>query len=65
MIVSMQAHIGVPHPLTVRQTAAVLGLSMLVFKPKWKACIEAGSRSTLFAALLAVGMFALAIVGGR
>jgi hypothetical protein len=53
MIVTMQGHIGVPHFL------AALGLSMLVFKPKWKACIEAGPRSMLFAALFVIGIFAL------
>jgi hypothetical protein len=58
MIVTMQGHIGVPHFL------AALGLSMLVFKPKWKACIEAGPRSMLFAALFVIGIFALVIVKG-
>ena len=59
MIVTMQGNIGVPHLL------AALGLSMLVFKPKWKACIEAGSRSMLFATLFVIGVFALVIVSGR
>jgi hypothetical protein len=41
MIVVMQGHIGVPELL------ASFGLPMLVFKPEWKAAIEAGPRSML------------------
>jgi hypothetical protein len=59
MMVTMQGPIGVPHLL------AALGLSMLVFKPKWKASIEAGPRSALLAALFVVGVFALALATGR
>ena len=56
MIIVMRSHIGIPELL------AVMGLSILVFKPKWEACIKAGPRSMLFAAALIIGLFALAIV---
>jgi hypothetical protein len=59
MIVTMQGNIGVPHLL------GALGLSILVFKPKWKACIEAGPRSMLPAALFVIGVSVLVIVSGR
>ncbi|HLK63222.1 MAG TPA: hypothetical protein VKU19_07265 [Bryobacteraceae bacterium] len=55
----MQGHIGVPHLL------ATLGLSILVFKPKWKACIQAGPRSMLFAAFFVIGASVLVIMSGR
>jgi hypothetical protein len=61
MIVTLQGHIGIGAPPLL----AVLGLSMLLFKPKWKACIEAGPRSMLFAALFVIGVFALVVVSGR
>ncbi len=56
-MVTMASHIGVP--------LAALGLSMLVFQPKWKACLEGGPRSILFGAVLAIGLFALSMVSGR
>jgi hypothetical protein len=59
LLLTMQGQIGVPHLL------AVLGLSMLFFKPKWKACIEAGPLSMLVAAVFVIGAFALFIVSGR
>ena len=59
MIVTVQGHLGVPHLL------AALGLSTLLFKAKWKACMEAGPRSILVAALFVVGVFTLVVVSGR
>ena len=59
MIVTMQGHFGVPHSF------AALGLSMLVFKPKWMAVIKAGPLSMLFAVLFVIGAFACVFASGR
>jgi hypothetical protein len=58
MIVLVRSHIGI----RILDVLAALGLSILLFKPKWKACIEAGPRSWLSAAALVIGLLALAIV---
>jgi hypothetical protein len=42
MIIVMRSQLGIPELL------AVLGLSIVVFKPNWEACIKAGPRSMLF-----------------
>ena len=41
MIVTVQGHFGAP------QILSALGASMLVFKPKWQARVEAGRRLAL------------------
>ncbi len=48
--------------LGILELLAALGLSIVVFEAKWRACIKAGPRSMLFAAVLVIGLSALIIV---
>jgi hypothetical protein len=59
MIETMQSQLGAPDLL------AALGASMMIFRPEWRARVEAGPRSALFAVVLIIGLLAFVGMNNR